>query len=118
MDNRKLFFNGFWLKIIAMIAMTFDHIGFALGTFYYGQSDIINVFISVFRGIGQIALPIFCFLIVEGVLNTKSISKYFIRLGIVAAVILVGMVITETIPFFKENSYSIASMGNIFIDVI
>ena len=53
MENKKLFINGFWLKIIAMVAMTFDHVGFALGTFYYDQSDAINVLVSIFRGVGQ-----------------------------------------------------------------
>ena len=118
MEAKKLFMNGFWLKILAMIAMTFDHIGFALGTFYYDQSDVINVLISIFRGVGQIALPIFCFLIVEGVLHTKNIQKYFLRLGVLALIILAGIVISENIPFFKDNGYSIGSMGNIFIDLL
>ena len=118
MEAKKFFMNGFWLKIVAMIAMTFDHIGFALGTFYYDQSDVINVLISIFRGVGQIALPIFCFLIVEGVLHTKNIQKYFLRLGVLAVIILAGIVISENIPFFKDNGYSISSMGNIFIDLL
>lgn len=101
-----------------MIAMTLDHVGFMLGTFYYGQSDAINALISVFRGIGQLALPLFCFLIVEGVLNTRNIKKYFVRLGILALVILVAMVLTEVIPAFKNNGLSIASLGNIFIDLL
>ena len=118
MENKKLFINGFWLKIIAMVAMTFDHVGFALGTFYYDQSDAINVLVSIFRGVGQIALPIFCFLIVEGVLNTKNIKKYFLRLGVLALLILIGIVLSENIPYIRDGGYSISSMGNIFIDLL
>ena len=118
MENKRLFANGFLLKIIAMTAMTFDHVGFALGSFYYGESDTVNILISIFRGIGQIALPLFCFLIVEGVLNTSNIKKYFIRLGLVAVVVLIGIVLSETIPALRFNGFGMGSMGNIFIDLI
>lgn len=67
------------LKIIACVTMLLDHIG--------------AVFVSGYglRIIGRIAFPIFCFLLAEGVLHTKSPRQYGIRLGI-------GMLLSE-IPF-------------------
>ena len=65
--------SGFWLKIIAIITMTIDHVGAVLF-----PKDMI------FRVIGRMAFPIFCFLIVEGFFHTKDVKKYMIRLGIFA----------------------------------
>jgi len=65
--------SGFWLKIIAIITMTIDHVGAVLF-----PKDMI------FRVIGRMAFPIFCFLIVEGFFHTKDVKKYVIRLGIFA----------------------------------
>ncbi len=42
--------------------------------------------IRAMRAIGRIAFPIFCFLIVEGYLHTKSYSKYLTRLLIFAVI--------------------------------
>ena len=74
--------SGFVLKIIAILTMTLDHI--AVIASYFGLS---NATYNVFMTIGRLSLPLFCLLIVEGVLHTKSFKKYAIRLGIMAAII-------------------------------
>ena len=78
MDNKsKGVFNNTTLKIIAIITMVIDHIGYIFldpGTMQY----------SIFRGIGRIAFPIFCFLIVEGFHHTRNPMNYLIRLCIFA----------------------------------
>lgn len=61
--------NAFTLKIIAITAMTLDHIG----AFLY--PDEIG-----FRVIGRLAMPIIAFLLVEGYHNTKNIKRYLLRL--------------------------------------
>lgn len=78
MDNKSFgFMNNFTLKMIAIITMLIDHIGYIFvpaGTAYY----------TVFRAIGRISFPIFCFLIVEGFFHTRSHVNYLIRLAIFA----------------------------------
>ena len=64
-----------FLKLIAIIAMLLDHVG--------------NVFFPqypVFRWIGRIAFPIFCYCMTVGLLYTLDIKKYLTRLGIFAII--------------------------------
>lgn len=72
------------LKIIAIICMLIDHIGF-----YFYDSLSFDVY-YVLRIIGRCAMPIFSFLILQGFLHTKSKTKYFLRLLVLA-------IITQTI---------------------
>ena len=85
--------SSFALKILAVVCMTFDHIG----TLYFtsaikhlhipGIGSIAyptNVYSLVLRGIGRIAFPLFVFLLVEGFCHTKNKARYMIRLGIFA----------------------------------
>ncbi len=67
--------SGFQLKVLAIVIMTVDHVGAIL----FPQE-------MLFRQIGRLAFPIFCFLIVEGVTHTSDIKKYLVRLGVFALV--------------------------------
>lgn len=67
------FMNGFTLKIIAIITMVIDHIGFL----FFPE-------VLLFRVIGRISFPIFCFLIVEGFYHTRNQFSYLKRLTIFA----------------------------------
>ena len=67
--------SSFVLKIIAIVTMFIDHIGYAIfGNF------------SFFNYIGRIAFPIFAFQISEGYIHTKNLKKYFLRLFIFALI--------------------------------
>ncbi len=67
--------SSFVLKLIAIITMFIDHIGYAIfGNF------------SFFNYIGRIAFPIFAFQISEGYLHSKNLKKYFLRLFIFALI--------------------------------
>ena len=67
--------TSFVLKIIALITMFIDHLGYAI----YGRFSYLNY-------IGRIAFPIFAFQISEGFVHTKNIKKYFIRLLVFAII--------------------------------
>ena len=67
--------NSFVLKIVAIVTMFIDHIGYAI----FGK-------FSFFNYIGRIAFPIFAFQISEGYSHTKNLKKYFLRLFIFAIV--------------------------------
>lgn len=63
-NKRKNLFSGFALKILAMVLMTFDHLGLFL---CLNESTLL--FGTIFRCAGRLALPIFIFLLVEGIKN-------------------------------------------------
>lgn len=102
--------SGFILKIIAILAMTIDHIGVMWGSYGLGATAY-----DIMRMIGRIAMPLYCFMIVEGVIHTKSFKKYILRLSIMAAVISIALVLLTSI---KELGFpAVRGFGNIFIDL-
>ena len=104
-----LILSNFWLKVIALLTMTIDHIGFLLP---YGPVAI------CFRYIGRLALPLFCFMIAEGAIHTKNFNKYAFRLGLMASLISIAIIGSEVIPYFKNNGFSMRDEGNIFLDLL
>ena len=112
MDNKRkspLLLSNFWLKLIALLTMTIDHIGYLLP---YSTTALI------FRYIGRLALPLFCFMIAEGAIHTKNFNKYAFRLGLMASLISIAIIGSELIPYFKEQGFSMRDEGNIFIDLL
>lgn len=115
MDNTRKFpliLSNFWLKVIALLTMTIDHVGFMLeGNYAY---DWLPELAHIFRIIGRIALPLFCFMIAEGALRTKNFKKYALRLGIMGSVISIGLIGAEYIPGIG----SMRDQGIIFVDLL
>jgi hypothetical protein len=81
--------NGFYLKLLAVITMLIDHIGAVLFPQYL-----------VFRMIGRLSFPIYCFLLVEGYTHTSNLTKYMKRLLIFA--------------FISEIPFDLAFNSNLF----
>lgn len=93
------------LKIIAIITMIIDHIGF-----YFSAS--LNPYIYViFRCIGRIAMPIFTFLIVEGYCYTKNFKKYI--LSIFSCAIITQIILYILDMAAKEKTYLCSKELNI-----
>ncbi|MEG0751236.1 MAG: TraX family protein [Oscillospiraceae bacterium] len=67
--------DAFWLKLIAVIAMLCDHLGYT----GLASGDWLRLF-------GRIALPIYAFLLVEGFFNTHNVSRYALRLALFALI--------------------------------
>ena len=83
--------TGYDLKMIALITMLIDHVGAALLWRYIEaiggyQDEILVTIYQLMRYVGRMAFPIYCFLLVEGFLHTRSVGKYALRLGIFALI--------------------------------
>ena len=64
-----------FLKLIAIVSMLADHIG---GAFFPT--------VGVFRWVGRLAFPIFCYCMTVGLLYTHDINRYLGRLAVFAIV--------------------------------
>lgn len=62
------------LKIIAIITMIIDHIGYY---FYYIMPETVYLLLRI---VGRVSMPIFVFLLVQGYFKTSDIKRYIIRL--------------------------------------
>lgn len=92
-DSQKKGLSGSTLKIIAIVTMLIDHIGATIVEnmmyLYAGNgqtSTVIFYILVVMRGIGRLAFPIFCFLLVEGFFHTRDVKKYILRLFLFALI--------------------------------
>lgn len=77
--------DAFWLKIIAIVGMTLDHIGIVLGGYmpFWAQCAL--------YALGGLTFPIMAFLLCEGFRHTKNVKKYMLR--------LLGFAVITQIPY-------------------
>lgn len=95
--------NSRYIKIVAVITMTFDHVGYML----FPEVDTLRI-------IGRIAMPLFCLLIAYGVTKTRNPFKYFLRLfGFAVAVQLFFNLYIEhnLFAFYNWNVFFTLSLG-------
>ncbi len=94
-------FTGNQLKMIALIFMLCEYIGYVLieNGVLYGQNPAYwNMALEtvkgqrwflaarVLRAIGRLSFPIFAFMVTEGVIHTGNLKKYLVRLFIFAII--------------------------------
>lgn len=78
--------NMKWLKWVAIITMTIDHIGYLLipsGTATY----------MLCRAIGRIAFPMFAMMIAEGFRHTHNLKKYLLGMALLAGITEIAFLI-------------------------
>lgn len=86
------------LKWIAIITMTFDHVGAIL----YPEFEFLRL-------IGRLAFPLFAYLLILGMESTRNIRNYFFRLFVFALI--------SQIPFFLATNYAPFELLNIFFSL-
>lgn len=110
--------TGSTLKIIAMVTMFIDHLGASLlenGIMRrVSEQSVLSADVAaldayskwntldwVLRGVGRLAFPIFCFLLVEGFIHTRDWRKYFARLFVFSLI----SEIPFDLAFYREWFY-------------
>ncbi len=99
--------NGNQLKIIAMLAMTIDHLVSVVYPNYPTDWWIILLHI-----VGRIAAPVFWFFIAEGYYHTRDLKKYALRLLAFAVISHFAYNFAFGIPFvpFKTSVFNQTSV--------
>lgn len=98
LKNKKIL-NSNMLKLVAIIAMTIDHIAWAVFENYSTHPLAIVMHI-----IGRITCPIMCFCIAEGYNHTKDVKKYTRRLFLFALISHVPYMLQSIA--FKQYGFS------------
>lgn len=128
-DNgtRKKGLSGSTIKLIAIAAMLIDHIAagilarvllvengrqYGIGVTADPTENPLFWVMFIMRMIGRLGFPIFCFLLVEGFLKTRSVKKYAFRLGMFALI--------SEIPFNLALCGSVTASGhqNVFLTLL
>lgn len=106
--------SGCWLKVIAVITMLIDHTAATIleemlmqlpewGPIDNANWDQWYTLYLVLRGIGRMAFPIYCFLLVEGFTHTRSRARYALRLLVFALISEVPFDLALNGEFFTLN---------------
>ena len=110
--------SGSALKLIAVVSMIIDHVGCHL----VDQSIVLLqagayrlTLYRLMRDLGRFAFPIFCFLLIEGFLHTRSKTRYGASLAILAVIseIPYDLEHNGTLLYPKQNVFFTLLLGYI-----
>ena len=113
-EQKKNGIPGSVLKWIAVASMFVDHCTAVLveaGWIAGWRAVSYNQYL-VLRGIGRLAFPIYCFLLAEGMIHTRNVKKYLLRLGAFALI--------SELPFdlaFRRSVFTL-SYQNVFFTLL
>ena len=99
--------TGFFIKMIALVTMTVDHIA---GVFGWEGWNVLPFNADFLRYIGRVSYPIFAFCIVSGWKYTHNREKYFSRLALCAVVSQIPF----SLAFYKGNIGAAYSENSLF----
>ena len=110
--------SGSTLKLFAITTMLIDHTGAAVVGTILNRGALrtmdpelyrtLSTLYRMMRGVGRLAFPVFCFLLVEGFFHTRSVQKYCERLFIFALIseLPFDFALKSGVPFWdKQNVY-------------
>ncbi len=109
---KKFTFNSTTLKIIAMILILVDHIGY----FFIPANGPTAEIYLLLRGIGRLGFPLYAFFIVEGIIYTKDVGRYLLRLLYLTLAITIFRLVAILSPL--GNYFYIGSAYNIFLTLL
>ena len=101
----KKIFNSNHLKLIAITAMTIDHITWLL---FPGFQTI--WYVVLLHIMGRLTAPIMWFFIVEGYNHTHNVKKYITRLFLFAIVSHFAYCLAFGIPFISNSMFNATSV--------
>ena len=112
--------SGSTLKMIAIITMLIDHTGAVLLSMYPPAQKIFFTLFGreyslylIFRDIGRVAFPIFCFLLLEGFRHTHDRFRYGLNLFLFALISEIpwNLMFTNTLRYEKQNVFFTLFLG-------
>lgn len=92
--------NQFPLKLLALLTMTLDHVGFFMGEYASFPAGSPGLMVArIFRIIGRISFPLFIFMLAEGLHKTHDRLNYILRLAILwAGITIAELIISAAMP--------------------
>lgn len=109
--TKMLKLSSFWLKLIAIITMTLTHfvVIYCKNPYYVGNSY--QTLYKIGYIIGRIALPLFTFMLVEGMCHTHNKLLYLLRIT------FTGLIVTLVTIIIEQGYNTSFNDGNVFIDL-
>ena len=103
LTNRTL--NGNQIKLIAIIAMTIDHLTWV---FFPGFQHV--WYVCLLHVIGRLTAPIMWFFIAEGFHYTRNVNNYMVRLFVFAVISHFAYDFAGDIPFIPHSIFNATSV--------
>lgn len=111
---KKVSISEFWLKVAGLLFMTLDHIGvFLQGDPAFADGSLPDNVGFWLRCVGRLAMPLFLFMLAEGMHKTHDRGNYLMRLGL-----LWGVVFFVELGLYLIPSTRYLSMPQPFTDLI
>ena len=122
-----LILDGSWLKILAIVSMTIDHVAaiaiwrmpIGITPLFFIGSHPVKIY-TLMRMIGRLAFPIFSFLLVEGFLHTHSRKRYGLNLFLFALISEIpwNLIHNGALLYPKQNVFFTLFLGYLGICAI